>query len=150
PHPGRQRAGHGRRGARHPRRSGGERAGARHVPDRAARRRRSTRGEPMTHRNVYMTDELQAIYDQTVEFVAKEVKPSGEQWEAEGKVPREVLRKMGELGMLGLRVPEQYGGLGLGPLASATFAEALGSSTFGGFDVTVLVHTDMAGPHLIN
>lgn len=104
----------------------------------------------MTHRNVYMTDELQAIYDQTVEFVAKEVKPYGEQWEAEGKVPREVLRKMGELGMLGLRVPEQYGGLGLGPLASATFAEALGSSTFGGFDVTVLVHTDMAGPHLIN
>ncbi len=103
----------------------------------------------MTHRNVYMTDELQAIYDQTVEFVTKEVTPSGDAWEEEGKVPREVLRQMGELGMLGLRVPEELGGLGLGPLASATFAEALGASTFGGFDVTVLVHTDMAGPHLV-
>ncbi|MDG2041138.1 MAG: acyl-CoA dehydrogenase family protein, partial [Ilumatobacter sp.] len=102
------------------------------------------------NRNIYMTDELQAIYDQTVEFVAKEVVPHGDSWEAAGKVPRETLRQMGELGMLALRVPEEYGGLGMGMLASATFSEALGQSTFAGFDVTVLVHTDMAGPHLVN
>jgi acyl-CoA dehydrogenase len=104
----------------------------------------------MPHRNAFMTDELQAIYDQTVEFVTNEVMPKGEQWEDEGKVPREVLQQMGSLGMLGLRVPTELGGLGLGPLASATFSEALGASTFAGFDVTVLVHTDMAGPHLVN
>ena len=104
----------------------------------------------MTHRNAYMTDELEAIYEQTVDFVAKEVTPHGEAWEEAGKVPREVLRQMGELGMFGLRVPEEHGGLGMGMLASATFSEALGASTFAGFDVTVLVHTDMAGPHLIN
>jgi acyl-CoA dehydrogenase len=104
----------------------------------------------MTHRNIYMTDELQAIYEQTVEFVTNEVTPHGDQWEEDGKVPREVLHKMGDLGMFGLRVPEQHGGLEMGMLASATFAEALGASTFAGFDVTVLVHTDMAGPHLIN
>ncbi len=102
------------------------------------------------NRNVYMTDELQAIYDQTVEFVTKEVTPHGESWEAAGKVPREVLHKMGQLGMFGLRVPEELGGLGMGMLASATFSEALGASTYAGFDVTVLVHTDMAGPHLLN
>lgn len=104
----------------------------------------------MTHRNAHMTDELQAIYDQTVDFVQKEVTPHGEAWEEAGKVPREVLRQMGSLGMLGLRVPEEWGGLGLGPLASAVFSEALGASTFAGFDVTVLVHTDMAGPHIYN
>ncbi len=104
----------------------------------------------MTNRNIYMTDELQAIYDQTVGFVQKEVMPHGDSWEEAGRVPRDVLLKMGELGMLGLRVPERWGGLGLGPLASATFSEALGASTYAGFDVTVLVHTDMAGPHLIN
>ena len=49
-----------------------------------------------------------------------------------------------------MRVPEKLGGLGLGPIASAAFSEALGASTFGGFDATVLVHTDMAGPHLVN
>ena len=97
-----------------------------------------------------MTDELEAIYEQTVDFVAKEVTPHGDAWEEAGKVPREVLHQMGELGMFGLRVPEEHGGLGLGMLASATFSEALGASTFAGFDVTVLVHTDMAGPHLIN
>ena len=104
----------------------------------------------MTHRNAYMTDDLQAIYDQTVEFVTKEVTPHGDQWELDGMVPREVLRHMGSLGMFGLRVPEDQGGLGLGMLASATFSEALGASTYAGFDVTVLVHTDMAGPHLVS
>ena len=101
-------------------------------------------------RNAYMTDELEAIYEQTVDFVANEVAPHGEAWEEAGKVPREVLHQMGGLGMFGLRVPEEHGGLGMGMLASATFSEALGASTFAGFDVTVLVHTDMAGPHLIN
>ncbi len=104
----------------------------------------------MTNRNVYMTDELQAIYDQTVEFVSNEVMPHGDAWEEAGKVPRDVLRQMGDLGMFSLRVPEEHGGLGLGMLASAAFSEALGASTYAGFDVTVLVHTDMAGPHLIN
>ncbi|MEZ4353365.1 MAG: acyl-CoA dehydrogenase family protein [Myxococcota bacterium] len=104
----------------------------------------------MAHRNAYMTDELEAIFEQTLDFVAREVKPHGEAWEEAGQVPREVLRRMGGLGMLGLRVPEALGGVGLGPIASAAFSEALGSSTFGGFDVTVLVHTDMAGPHLVN
>jgi len=97
-----------------------------------------------------MTDELQAIFDQTVEFVANEVTPKGEQWEEDGQVPREVYRQMGSLGMLGLRVPEELGGLGLGYLASAAFSEALGTSTFAGFEAGVLVHTDMAGPHLVN
>ena len=104
----------------------------------------------MTLRNAYMTDELEAIYDQTVEFVHKEVKPHGEAWEEAGKVPRDVLAKMGSLGMFSLRVPEEHGGLGMGSVASAVFSEALGSSTFAGFDATVLVHTDMASPHLVN
>jgi acyl-CoA dehydrogenase len=102
------------------------------------------------NRNAFTTDELQAIYDQTVAFVAREVVPHGDRWETDGKVPREILRTMGDLGMLGLRAPVELGGLGLGMTASATFAEALGTSTYAGFDVTVLVHTDMAAPHLLN
>ena len=102
------------------------------------------------HRNAYMTDELAAIYEGTVAFVAKEVTPVGDEWEAEGRIPREVYRQMGELGMFSLRVPTRWGGLGLGPLASAVFAEALGTSTYAGFEATVLVHTDMALPHLLN
>ena len=83
-------------------------------------------------------------------FVEKEVVPHGPAWEAQGFVPREVLRQMGKLGFLGLRYPEEHGGGGLDARATALLAEELGRSTFGGFAITVLVHTDMASPHLVN
>lgn len=83
-------------------------------------------------------------------FVEKEVVPHAPAWEAQGFVPREVLRQMGKLGFLGLRYPEEYGGGGLDARATALLAEELGRSTFGGFAITVLVHTDMASPHLVN
>src|SRR5690349_2518618 len=83
-------------------------------------------------------------------FVEKEIVPKAAPWEEQGFVPREVLRKMGELGYLGLRYPEEFGGAGLDARATALLAEELGRSTFGGFAITVLVHTDMASPHLVN
>ncbi|MDQ2622395.1 MAG: acyl-CoA dehydrogenase family protein [Actinomycetota bacterium] len=46
-------------------------------------------------------------------FFADEVKPNFEQWETDGIIPREVFAKAGELGMLGMSVDEEYGGLGL-------------------------------------
>ncbi len=101
-------------------------------------------------KSIYLDEDLLAIQRQTEEFVAKEIVPHGEAWEQAGTVPREVLLQMGELGFLGLRYPERYGGLDRGALYSAVFSEALGSSTFGGFEATVLVHTDMASPHLLN
>ena len=54
-----------------------------------------------------MSDEIQAIYQQTVDFVAKEVKPQGLEWEEKGKVPREILRRLGGLGCFGEAVPAQ-------------------------------------------
>ena len=63
-------------------------------------------------------------------------------------VPREVLGKMGELGLFGIRYPERFGGSSLDTVATAVFAEELSHSTFAGFNVTVLVHTDMASPHI--
>ncbi|MEX1279538.1 MAG: acyl-CoA dehydrogenase family protein [Acidimicrobiia bacterium] len=96
-------------------------------------------------------DELAALAEQVMTFCEKEVVPNADAWEEAGQVPREVLRTMGGLGMFGIQVPEERGGLGMGPVASTVFAEALGaSSTLGGFDATVLVHTDMASPHLLH
>ncbi len=65
-------------------------------------------------------------------------------------MPREVLRKMGALGLFGITYPQEYGGAEADALTSLVFAEALSRSTFGGFVVTVLVHTDMASPHLVH
>ena len=96
----------------------------------------------------YLDDTHRLLAESVRRFVEKEVLPHGEAWEAAGEVPREVLRRMGRLGFLGLRHPEAYGGAALDALATAVLAEELGRSTFGGFAVTVLVHTDMASPHL--
>jgi len=98
--------------------------------------------------SVYDSDVTRALREQVGRFVAKEVAPHGEAWERDGKVPREVLREMGALGLLGIRYPERYGGSELDTLATVAFAETLSHSTFAGFNVTVLVHTDMASPHV--
>lgn len=100
--------------------------------------------------SIYLDEDLLALRHQAEQFIEKEVAPNGDQWEVDGQTPRDVILKLGELGFLGLRHPEKYGGLAKGALYSAVFAEALGASTFGGFDVTILVHTDMASPHLIH
>ena len=99
-------------------------------------------------RSIYTNETVELLRDQVRRFVDEEVKPQGATWEAEGLVPRAVLRKMGALGFFGIRYPERYGGADLNTLASAAFAEELSRSTFAGFAVTALVHGEMASPHL--
>ena len=100
--------------------------------------------------SIYLTDEHVALREQVARFIAKEVEPYGAVWEEQGLVPREVLRKMGELGFFGITYPAEFGGSEADALTSLVFAEALSRSTFGGFVVTALVHSDMASPHLVN
>ena len=100
--------------------------------------------------SIYFSEEHDMFRDQLRRFIEAEIVPNGEKWEEEGTTPREVLRRMGELGFLGIRYPEVYGGSEMDTLATVILAEELGRSTFGGFAVTVLVHTDMASPHLFN
>ena len=99
---------------------------------------------------IYDSDDLNAIRQQTRRFVEERVVPFGDEWEASGQVPRDVIEEMGKIGFFGLRVPEEYGGVGFGPLATAVYAEELGRSTFGGFAITALVHSDLAMPYLSN
>ena len=81
-------------------------------------------------------------------FVETQVVPHADAWEEAGMVPREVLLEMGKLGLFGIRYDSKYGGSELDTLATVVLAEELGRSGYGGFAVTVLVHTDMASPHL--
>ncbi len=98
--------------------------------------------------NVYLRSEHETFRDQVVRFVAREVEPHASAWEADGATPRDVLRKMGDAGFLGLMYSPDYGGAQADALMNLVFAESLATSTFGGFIITVLVHTDMASPHL--
>jgi len=98
----------------------------------------------------FFSAEHEMLRDQVRRFVETEVKPHGESWEVQGYVPREVLRRMGSLGFLGIRYPEVYGGAEMDTMGSVVLAEELGKSTFSGLAITVLVHTDMASVHVFN
>ena len=99
---------------------------------------------------LFLEPEHEMLRDQVRRFVEDEIKPHAEAWEADGKVPREVLKRMGALGFFGIRYPESYGGAAMDTRATAVWAEELGRSTFSGVAITALVHTDMASVHLFN
>ena len=98
--------------------------------------------------SIYITPEHELLREQIARFIAREVEPHALAWEEAGCTPREVLRKMGDAGLFGLMYSSAYGGAEADALTNLVFAEALSQSTFGGFIITVLVHTDMASPHL--
>jgi alkylation response protein AidB-like acyl-CoA dehydrogenase len=78
-------------------------------------------------------------------FVEKELAPHAEEWE-ETTFPDSVIRRMGELGFLGLSMPERYGGQGGDYFCNLVLAEEMGKSNSGGLAMGVAVHTDMAMP----
>lgn len=66
----------------------------------------------MTCPSPFMTPERQAFRDTLAAFFATEVTPHVEEWEAAQAVPWELHQKLGELGVFGFGIPEEYGGLG--------------------------------------
>ncbi len=98
----------------------------------------------------YFNSDHEALRDAIRRFLAQRVLPFADTWEEAGKVPREVLREMGDLGLLGIKYSAEHGGSELDTLSTVILAEELGRCTYGGFAVTVLVHTDMSSPHLFH
>jgi citronellyl-CoA dehydrogenase len=95
------------------------------------------------------TPEHQELKRTVERFCAQEINPHVDEWEEAGIFPaREVLRKLGNLGLLGLTKPEAYGGAGLDYSYSVVMAEALGHCTCGGVPMAIGVQTDMATPAL--
>lgn len=104
----------------------------------------------MTTSSAIFSEEHELLRQQVGRFVQERIRPNAAAWEEQGHVPRSVLREMGELGLLGIRYPQAFGGSAMDSRGTVVLAEELGRSTFGGVAITVLVHTDMASPHLAN
>ncbi|MER2224190.1 MAG: acyl-CoA dehydrogenase family protein, partial [Rhodococcus sp. (in: high G+C Gram-positive bacteria)] len=82
------------------------------------------------------------------DFIAKEVTPVHEKWEEDGHPPRDFYRRLGELGVLGIQVPEEYGGGGEKSLKfNVVVAEevAAAGASFG----SQSVHTNLILPYLL-
>ncbi|MFB6285616.1 MAG: acyl-CoA dehydrogenase family protein, partial [Candidatus Bipolaricaulia bacterium] len=63
----------------------------------------------MTHHPSFQ-EEHRILRRSVRNFVDEELNPHVDTWEAEGRLPKDVFRKLGELGVLGIRYPEAYGG----------------------------------------
>jgi len=95
------------------------------------------------------TPEHHQISDTVIKFVQKEINPFVAEWEAAEQFPsHEVFKKLGNLGLLGLKYPEEFGGAGLDFSYSMVMAEALGECNCGGVPMAIGVQTDMATPAL--
>src|SRR6187401_1522242 len=103
-------------------------------PDHAARRK-----------HFIFSEEHEALRESIHAFVVKELAPHAEEWE-ETTFPDSVFPRMGELGFLGLSMPEAYGGQGGDYYCNIVLSEEMTHSDCGGLAMGVAVHTDMATP----
>jgi citronellyl-CoA dehydrogenase len=95
------------------------------------------------------TPEHRQLEDTVTRFVKNELNPHVAEWEKAEQFPsHEVFKKLGDLGLLGLKYPEEFGGAGLDFSYSMVMAEALGHCNCGGVPMAIGVQTDMATPAL--
>ena len=90
------------------------------------------------------------VFRQSIrEFVENELAPHTVEWEEAGEVPREVFLKMGELGYLGMRYPEEYGG-GDDILAEAVLHEEICRCKSAGTAADIGAHIGISMPHILH
>lgn len=95
------------------------------------------------------TDEHNEIRRTVAHFVEKEVNPYVDEWEEEGIFPaHEVFKKAGDLGLLGISKPVEFGGMALDYSYSMVAMEEWGLTHCGSIPMAVGVQTDMATPAL--
>ena len=95
------------------------------------------------------THEHEEIRRTLKRFITEEINPYVDEWEAAEAFPaHEVFKKLGDLGLLGLTKPADYGGMALDYSYSVVMAEALGHCDCGAIPMAVGVQTDMATPAL--
>jgi alkylation response protein AidB-like acyl-CoA dehydrogenase len=106
-------------------------------PDHASRRR-----------HFIFNDEHEQLRESIRRFVTAEVLPHAEEWE-ETTFPDAIVRRMGELGFLGLDKPVEYGGQGGDYYSALVLAEELVRGHSGGLTMGIAVQTDMALPPIL-
>jgi alkylation response protein AidB-like acyl-CoA dehydrogenase len=75
--------------------------------------------------NFDLTEEQRSLKALCRDFARKEILPHRDEWNTSGRFPVEVFRKMAELGLMGLLVPEEYGGTGVGAVAYVAAMEEI-------------------------
>ena len=102
----------------------------------------------MSELSDYFGEEHELFRESLRRFVQEEIVPNVEEWEEQGRTPRSLFEKMGQLGFLGAEFPTEYGGAGADFWMSVVLAEELARCRSGGVAFSIIVHTDMSSPWL--
>ena len=97
----------------------------------------------------YFTKEHEMFRESLRDFLNKEVKGNIDNWESEQKIPREIWKKMGDQGFLGLTYPEKYGGFDLDFFFEVILFEEMSKMNSGGFVITQQVVQSMSSPYIL-
>lgn len=97
----------------------------------------------------YFQEEHQMFRDSLRAFLDAEVRPNIDQWEEDRQIPKELWKKMGAQGYLGLGYPEEYGGSSLDFFYDVIFCEETSKCFSGGFGITQMVVQYMSGPYIL-
>lgn len=98
--------------------------------------------------NFARTEQQEMIAQMVRDFAEKEVRPHFSQWDAEEFFPVDTLKKAGGLGLLGILVPEVYGGSGMGYFEYMSTLDELGQ-VCGGFGLSVAAHNSLCTGHIL-
>ena len=98
--------------------------------------------------DLYGSPEHQLFRRTVRKFVQEELKPRAREFDAAGRIDKSLYRKMGELGMLGLRYDPKWGGAGLDWSYTAVLFDEVGRCDNAGVTMGITVQTDMATPSL--
>jgi len=74
---------------------------------------------------IELTDEQRQVRDLCRQFADEELKPNARKWDVEHHFPREAVRKLGEMGLLGVAVPAEWGGAGMDNVCYAVAMEEI-------------------------
>jgi acyl-CoA dehydrogenase len=107
-------------------------------------------GSKVEKKYPYFTEEHDMLRQSVREFCEKEIAPHAEEWEEKEAYDIESFRKMGDLGFLGLRAPEEYGGGGSDYWSIVLLFEELIRSGCSGFMTAVGVHMEVAMPAIMH
>jgi alkylation response protein AidB-like acyl-CoA dehydrogenase len=94
-----------------------------------------------------LSDDCRALQSTLREFCEKHVKPKAREWDRTETFPMETVRELGRMGVLGVRVAEEYGGAGMGALALAVVTEEIARYD-GSLALTVASHNGLGTSHL--
>ena len=97
----------------------------------------------------YFSEEHEMFRKSLRDFLKREVKPNLNKWEKDEKIPKEIWKKMGKMGFLGLSYPEKYGGGNLDFFFEVVLNEEMGRLNSGGFTVTQQAVQYMSGPYIL-